>query len=143
VKLRGGEWIVVAGASLITLFAILVGTLIYLKPPPVKYMYRDSALAQRGEAIFKSEGCGACHKVLGNGATYGPSLDGVGSRRSAPWLKAYLLDPRPGVSDKPYRARMPSSRHLSHAQLDALVAHLRALEAPAQPSVAGTTPTNE
>jgi cbb3-type cytochrome oxidase cytochrome c subunit len=129
VSLRAGEWVVLAGSGAIAAFAALVGVLIYLKPPPVEYRYLETTLARDGEAVFRREGCGSCHRVFGNGATYGPRLDGVGSRRSADWLRHYLEDPQPGVGDKPYRLRMPSYRTLPGVELDALVAYLQALRA--------------
>ena len=129
-KLRLGEWIVVAGSALITSFAMLTGSLIYLKPPPVEYAYAESPAAQQGEAIYRREGCGSCHQVFGNGATYGPSLDGEGSRRTPAWLRAYLLDPRPGVGVKPYRVRMPSYGNLRGEEQAVLVAYLLALRTP-------------
>jgi mono/diheme cytochrome c family protein len=129
-KLRTGEWIVVGGSALIALFAALTGSLIYLKPPPVEYAYAESAATQQGEAIYRREGCGSCHQVFGNGATYGPSLDGEGSRRTPAWLQAYLLDPRPGVGIKPYRVKMPSYGNLKAEERDALVAYLQALRTP-------------
>lgn len=129
-KLRIGEWIVVAGSALIALFAALVGTLIYLKPPPLEYAYVESPASQQGEALYRREGCGSCHQVFGNGATYGPSLDGEGSRRTPEWLHAYLLEPRSGVGVKPYRIKMPSYSNLTLQERDALVAYLQALRSP-------------
>ncbi|HTS54670.1 MAG TPA: c-type cytochrome [Burkholderiales bacterium] len=123
--LRPGEWVVLAGSGLIAAFAALVGMLIYLKPPPVEYRYVENAVTRDGEAIYRREGCNSCHSLFGNGASYGPSLDGVGSRRSAQWLRQYLQDPKPGVSDKPYRLKMPSYRSLKSVELDALVAYLQ------------------
>lgn len=128
VSVRSGEWLVLIGAGLIAAFAAVVGVLIYLKPPPVRFMYLDSALSKRGEIIFRREGCSSCHEVFGNGASYGPDLDGIGSRRSDSWLRQYLQAPRPGVSAKPYRLRMPAYDGLEAAELDALVAYLRALQ---------------
>jgi cbb3-type cytochrome oxidase cytochrome c subunit len=130
-KLRRGEWVVVAGSALIVLFAALTGSLIYLKPPPVVYAYEESPATQHGEAVYRREGCGSCHQVFGTGATYGPSLDGEGSRRTREWLQAYLLDPRPGVGVKPYRLKMPSYGNLKLEERDALVAYLQALRTPA------------
>lgn len=135
--LRAGEWAVLAGSALIAAFAALVGVLIYRKPPPVTYAYREDAAAQRGEAVYRREGCGSCHQVFGNGATYGPSLDGVGTRRSAEWLQDYLVDPRAGVGVKPYRVRMPSYGGLALQDRQALVAFLRALHEPASGVAAG------
>jgi cbb3-type cytochrome oxidase cytochrome c subunit len=127
VKLRAGEWFVVAGSALIGALAALVGALIHAKPPPVEFVYAETPASRAGEAVFRREGCGTCHQVFGNGATYGPKLDGVGSRRSAEWLRAYLLDPRPGVGERPYRVRMPAYAGLQPQERDALVAYLQAL----------------
>jgi len=125
VALRPGEWVVLAGSGVIAAFAALVGVLIYLKPPPVEYRYVETALTRDGEAIYRREGCNSCHRLFGNGATYGPSLDGEGSRRGAQWLRQYLQDPKPGVGDRPYRVSMPSYRMLKSVELDALVAYLQ------------------
>ena len=135
--LRTGEWIVVAGSVLIAMLAALTGTLIYMKPPPVEFAYAETAAAQVGEAIYRREGCGSCHKIFGNGATYGPNLDGEGSRRTPAWLHAYLIDPRPGVGIKPYRVTMPSYGNLKAQEQDALVAYLVALRSPGAVSAAG------
>jgi cbb3-type cytochrome oxidase cytochrome c subunit len=77
--------------------------------------------------IFRQESCFSCHEVFGNGASYGPSLDGIGSRRTHGWLQDYLRNPRPGVSAKPYRLRMPSYEKLGRDKLDALVYYLQGL----------------
>jgi len=130
-KLRSGEWIVIAGTLLIGAFAALVGTLIYLKPPPVMYWYAESPTANLGEAIYKRESCRDCHQVFGNGSTSGPKLDGIGALRSESMLKAYLLDPVPGVGDRTYRVKMPSYARLNQEDRDALVAYLLALSPPA------------
>jgi mono/diheme cytochrome c family protein len=130
-KLRSGEWIVIAGTLLIGAFAALVGTLIYLKPPPVMYWYAESPTANLGEAIYKRESCRDCHQVFGNGSTSGPKLDGIGALRSESMLKAYLLDPVPGVGDRIYRVKMPSYARLNQEDRDALVAYLLALSPPA------------
>lgn len=126
-KLRPGEWAVIGGSVLIASFAAVVGAVIYLKPPPARHRYIETPLAQAGEAVYRREGCNACHRVFGNGATYGPSLDGVGSRREAAWLAGYLRQPRPGVNAKSYRVQMPSYEGLGEPKLRALVAYLQAL----------------
>ena len=132
-KLRAGEWFVLAGAAVIAACAALIGVLIYLKPPPVEYAYDESDATRQGESIYRQQGCSSCHQVFGNGATYGPTLDGVGSRRTIGWLQDYLVDPRPGVGVKPYRARMPSYGNLSTDERNALVAYLHALRAAEAP----------
>ncbi len=108
-------------------FGALVGILIYLKPPPVRFVYLESSLSKRGEAIFRRESCLSCHKVFGNGTSYGPNLDGVGSRRSKSWLQQYLRAPRAGVGVKTYRLRMPAYDTLKPVDLDALIAYLQGL----------------
>jgi cytochrome c oxidase subunit 2 len=97
------------------------------KPP-------EGAAAQRGAALFLSEGCGGCHTVRGtpaNGAV-GPDLTHLAARRSLaagilPMEKAALRDwvaaPerfKPGVE-------MPGYEHLSDSELDALASYLMGL----------------
>ena len=125
--LRLGEKLVLVGAGLIVIFAGIVGTLIYLKPPPVRYAYLESEASKSGEAVFRRESCPSCHEVFANGASYGPTLDGVGSRRDGLWLAEYLRSPRPGVSAKPYRLRMPAYDKLKESDFRALVSYLEML----------------
>ena len=129
VKLRLAEKVVLVAAAVIAVCAALVGAMIYSKPPPVRFTYRESAPARAGEMIFRREGCLSCHELFGNGTTYGPALDGVGSRRDSHWLKEYLRSPRPGVGGRPYRLRMPAYDTLDAGELDALAAYLGALRA--------------
>ena len=126
-KLRLAERVVLAGAVAIAIYAVVVGALIFLRPPPVRFVYVESSLTRGGEVIFRREGCLSCHELFGNGTTYGPPLDGVGSRRGRSWLRDYLRSPRPGVGDKPYRLRMPAYGTLEAGELDALVSYLGAL----------------
>jgi len=118
---------VVSGAVAITVFAGFVGVMIYQKPPPVRYVNVESSLGIQGEKIFKREFCLSCHEVFAIGATYGPNLDGIGSRRSTVWLREYLRAPRSGVSIKPYRLKMPPYDALASTEMDALVAYLEGL----------------
>lgn len=131
-KLSAGEWIVVTGSALIIAFAVAVGTIIYMKPPPVRYAYEQSLSATLGEVIYRREGCLSCHEIFGNGASYGPSLDGVGSKRNKAWLVRYMKSPWPGVSAKPYRLQMPPYDHLPENELDQLADYLSALKAVAE-----------
>ena len=126
-RLRTGEWVVVAGSALVVVFAGVVGVLIYLKPPPVQFVYLETTASRAGEAVYREQSCLSCHEVFGNGASYGPSLDGVGSRRTGQWIDDYLRAPRAGVSEKPYRVKMPPVTGVDDRQLSALVAYLRAL----------------
>src|SRR5262245_14897961 len=114
-KLRAGEWIVLAGALLIAAFAALVGWIIYVKPPPVQYRYLETPRAQAREAVYRRAGCGSCHKVFNNGAAVGPALDGVGSRRSGGWLADFLGRAHKGSEPLP-----PAERAALAAYLEAL-----------------------
>ena len=93
----------------------------------MRFVYVESSLTRGGEVIFRREGCLSCHELFGNGTTYGPRLDGVGSRRDRSWLTEYLRSPRPGVGDKPYRLRMPAYDTLEAGELEALASYLAAL----------------
>ncbi|HHJ35809.1 MAG TPA: cytochrome c [Gammaproteobacteria bacterium] len=126
--LRSGEWVVLVGAVLIIGFSVVSGVIIYVKPPPVEYAYLENEHTIAGEAIYRSQGCGACHEIFGNGPSFGPKLDGVGSKRDKVWLRAYLLKPRSGVSDRPYRLKMQPVADLTDEELDALVDYLEALK---------------
>ena len=126
-KLRTAERVVVIAAVVIVGYAVLVGVLIYLKPPPVRFMYRETASTRTGEMVFRREGCLSCHELFGNGTSLGPALDGVGSRRNLAWLKEYLRSPRPEVGGRTWRLRMPAYDKLEEGELDALVTYLSAL----------------
>ena len=126
-NLRTAERVVVISAAVIVAYAVLVGALIWLKPPPVRFAYAETASTRVGETIFRREGCLSCHELFGNGTSYGPVLDGVGRRREFSWLRDYLRSPRPGVGDKTWRLRMPAYDALEAGELDALVSYLGAL----------------
>jgi cytochrome c oxidase cbb3-type subunit III len=47
----------------------------------------------KGEALYNSSGCSACHMIAGQGGSVGPELTRIGSMRGATNLKARLVDP--------------------------------------------------
>jgi cytochrome c oxidase cbb3-type subunit III len=53
----------------------------------------SSGDAQKGEALYNSSGCSACHMVAGQGGSIGPELTRIGSMRGPASLKGRLLDP--------------------------------------------------
>jgi mono/diheme cytochrome c family protein len=82
------------------------------------------APAREGFAIFRSE-CIACHAINGQGGSVGPELNvprSIVEYRPAEQIKAYVRDP----GSFRYTS-MPPHRHLSDAQLDALVAYFRVM----------------
>ena len=48
---------------------------------------------QKGEAVYKSSACSACHMIDGEGGSIGPELTRIGAMRGPASLKARLLDP--------------------------------------------------
>jgi putative heme-binding domain-containing protein len=57
--------------------------------------------AEAGRQIFWGKGgCGACHRIAGQGSSLGPDLSRVGRQRSAAYLRTSILkpdaDPTPG-----------------------------------------------
>lgn len=48
---------------------------------------------KKGEAVYASAGCAACHMIDGMGGDIGPELSRIGSERGSTNLKARLIDP--------------------------------------------------
>jgi cytochrome c oxidase cbb3-type subunit 3 len=48
---------------------------------------------KKGEAVYNSSGCSACHMIEGQGGSIGPELTRVGAMRGAANLKARLENP--------------------------------------------------
>lgn len=46
--------------------------------------------AERGKAVYARNGCSACHKISGQGSSYGPDLSDVGARRGLTHLRETL-----------------------------------------------------
>jgi len=47
----------------------------------------------KGEALYQSDGCPACHMIAGQGGNIGPELTRIGAMRGAGSLKQRLLNP--------------------------------------------------
>lgn len=81
-----------------------------------------TAVAEDGKAIFDAKKCINCHSIgaqKGPMAKIGGSLDGVGSKRDAAWLKGFLTDPK---------SKMPegkmSNPKLNEQEIDSLAQYL-------------------
>ena len=77
--------------------------------------------SSKGENIFLSEGCTACHSFKGHGGGIGPDLTAVGKRRSTLWIMSQIKDPK---SHNP-ESRMPEFGHLSIFERYAITRYLR------------------
>jgi mono/diheme cytochrome c family protein len=95
--------------------AVLIGELVSAQ--------MDSALIPRGEKVYMEKKCAVCHQVKGKGGKAGPDLSTVGAKRDAPWLKAFMKDPK---------ATNPKSKMMSFKgndeELEALVSYLVSLK---------------
>lgn len=85
----------------------------------------SAASAADGAAIYESK-CKVCHSVggvAGPMAQLGGPLDGVGSKRTEEWIRAYLKDPKSQMPD----AKMKPVT-LPDADFDAIVLYLMSLK---------------
>ena len=80
--------------------------------------------AKAGAETYKTEKCTMCHQIAGQGGRMGGSLDGVGSKRDADWLKRCIKNPK---SLDP-AAKMKAYPNISDKDLDDLVAYLLTLK---------------
>ncbi|HEX9022020.1 MAG TPA: c-type cytochrome [Nitrospirota bacterium] len=88
--------------------------------PPKPMVATAVTSAAPGEAIYKAQGCSACHMIAGVGGKVGPDLSFVGKRRDKEWIEDQLRDPK---SHDP-QSIMPSFSKLSERDLDDLAAYL-------------------
>jgi putative heme-binding domain-containing protein len=49
--------------------------------------------AERGGALYQSNGCGSCHVVDGRGGILGPELTAIGGRRGSVYLREAIVKP--------------------------------------------------
>lgn len=88
----------------------------------------QSALVQKGTALYEGQGCPRCHQVAGKGSTLSV-LDGVGSRLTADEMRQWLTDPDRMAATLPKKPVIIMKRYaLPDADLDALVAYLQTLK---------------
>jgi mono/diheme cytochrome c family protein len=78
------------------------------------------ALARR---LLNSQGCKACHRLDGEGASFAPPLDTVGSRLSREQLRSKLANPERLHAG----SRIADFSHLQRDEIDALTLFLSQL----------------
>lgn len=92
----------------------------------------DRELIERGETLFRSEGCIACHRS--GDRQRGPQLEGVTEKRSAAWIAQVIMHPGDMRQHddtarqlaEQYPAPMPET-NLDPDQTRALIAYLATL----------------
>ncbi len=63
---------------------------------PPEHLPGDPA---RGQTLYASHGCAACHMISGQGEGYGPELTSIGARRNGAYLRQALLRPAAALPD--------------------------------------------
>ncbi|HVT92203.1 MAG TPA: c-type cytochrome [Bryobacteraceae bacterium] len=62
---------------------------------PAPAVHGGDAIA--GEALYRTHGCAGCHRIGGQGSTFGPDLTRIGAQRSYEYLKTSILNPSADV----------------------------------------------
>lgn len=94
------------------------------KPQMAAPISAGGGAAPPGEAIFRTEGCSACHALNGSGGHVGPDLSRVGARRDRAWIEDQLRDPKSHKAS----SIMPSFARLPRKSLDELADYLAGLK---------------
>ena len=78
----------------------------------------DSSRA--GELLYKKLDCASCHTIKGQGASVGPTMDGVGARRTRQFLIDHMADPEKHAKKLPMDHPQGSSMPAVNATADEL-----------------------
>jgi len=95
-------------------------------PPPINH-----ELAEKGEKLFQTKGCSACH-TIGQGKRTGPDLAGVTERRKLDWIANQILHPEVQLEKDPiarellatYMVRMPN-QNVTPEEAQAIIMYFR------------------
>ncbi len=71
----------------------LAAFLLKLNPSNAAALQSAPQFIVEGAIVFQMNDCGSCHRVNGQGAEFGPPLDGVASRHPRDWIEAHFRDP--------------------------------------------------
>jgi nitric oxide reductase subunit C len=94
-------------------------------PQPVSGSAEAGATEKpKGEKLFNTLGCTACHRIGGVGGTVGPDLTKVGDRRTKEWIEQQIRNPR---SHNP-NSIMPNFSRLSSQDIESLADYLSSLK---------------
>ncbi len=85
-----------------------------------------------GKSLVESEGCLDCHRIAGGGLKDGISLDGIGAKRSARFIRNQLSDPEAHVEKNKAAfdgdPNLMPKPNLSRKQIAAIVEYLLSLK---------------
>jgi ubiquinol-cytochrome c reductase cytochrome b subunit len=102
-----------------------------------------TSVERAGRALYGSQQCGGCHKIVGKGGSDGPDLTEIGLHHSAAWLHSFIETPTRFRSDT---TKMPTfgPPTLTHEEIEELAQYLSTLRGKAgpdaQPEFADTFP---
>jgi nitric oxide reductase subunit C len=91
--------------------------------PPKPLLATAVTSGSPGEAVYKAQGCSACHMLNGVGGAVGPDLTKVGGKRDKAWIEAQITDPK---SHNP-NSIMPASSKLAAKDVEELAGYLAGL----------------
>ncbi len=92
--------------------------------PPKPLVAAAVTSVSPGEAVYKAQGCSACHMIAGVGGKVGPDLSRAGKMHDKAWIEAQLRDPK---SHNP-QSIMPSFSKLPEKDIDNLADYLAKLK---------------
>jgi ubiquinol-cytochrome c reductase cytochrome b subunit len=73
---------------------MLASFLVKVTPENAEKLTGAPPAVLHGALLYEMRRCGMCHKVNGVGGKAGPALAGLGSRRTADWVKGHFLEPK-------------------------------------------------
>ncbi|TLS66470.1 cytochrome c [Mariprofundus erugo] len=122
--LKPGEKILFTVAGAFVVFAVIAFIIMQFmiaksdKPLFETRTHADlTAEGQKGSELFRVKGCTTCHRALRNGTNMGQTadLDGIGSRRTAEWMYAFLTEPEKnyGSETMDHRAGQRSAAYVA------------------------------
>lgn len=76
------------------------------EPPAVPEGVEITAGAEIGRHLFADFGCNTCHAVAGDGARVGPDFADLDDAADREDMRAYILNPPPGVAMPGYEGRL-------------------------------------
>jgi len=91
--------------------------------PPKPLIATAVTSVNPGEAVYKTQGCSACHAIAGVGGKVGPDLSAVGGKRDKKWIEAQIRNPR----SHNLQSIMPGFTKLSQQDIDDLASYLAGL----------------
>jgi mono/diheme cytochrome c family protein len=124
IPLDAARWRVPSTAGWVGLAAMMVASASIAVGAPTSGSPAAKGRVAAGKMLYAKESCNACHKIDGKGGKMGPDLSKEGTKkRDAPWLVAFLKDPK----SKNPNSKMPPAKG-SQKDLAGLAAYMQSLK---------------